>query len=248
MSPKGFEGVREAANDIESRRSSGFAGGADLWFKLQSGESATVRFLEQGEEFTWCWMHEMPPRGKQRWGDDSPCLDQDKSGQPCPGCEAGLDKKFKAFIPLIWREGPIFKKNAEGRIEKGADNRPIVEGKADQIAIWERGIQTAQELDGKDATYKGLRSRDFTISRRGATMNDTVYIIEPAVGDDGETKATPMSKADEDLVAEKPDMSQFVTPVAYDTMKGWLGQPTAPQNQGSPDQVPGADVNPFLRS
>src|SRR5262245_63850796 len=98
MSPRGFEGVREAAKDIEARRSAGFTGSADLWFKLQSGETATVRFLEQGDEFTWCWVHEMPPRGKQRWGDDTPCLDQERTGNPCPACEQGLDKIGRAHV------------------------------------------------------------------------------------------------------------------------------------------------------
>lgn len=245
--PRGFSGVRGAAADIENRRNAGSGGtSGQLWFKLKGGESAVVRFLEQGDDFTWAWVHEMPPRGKQRWGDDTPCLDQAGDGTPCPGCEAGLDKKFKAFISMIWREAPVYARDAEGKIIKNPDGSYQVESRRDQVAIWERGITTSQELDGKDATYKGLRSRDFRITRRGSSMNDTVYIIDPADPDSG---AVEMTEADVKLEqTEKPDLAEFTTPVTYDQMRQWLGQPTQQQQatHSSPPAVAGADVNPFL--
>jgi hypothetical protein len=211
--PKGTKGIQAASQDIAARAS---AGGGDkrLWFKLKPGESATVRFLEQGDDIAWAWMHELPPRGNQRWGDEIPCLDQERQGLPCPGCQAGADRSFSGFINLIWRNGPVYKKNAEGYFERDAQRNYIQAGNADVIAVWNSGIRVFEELSGKDATYLGLMSRDFTVTRHGEGTQ-TKYQLEPFVVD-GETKATPMSDADKKLAAEKYDFTAETEPGSFE--------------------------------
>lgn len=242
--PTGFEGVRQASQQIAERGAS-FKDDDILYLKLpKSGDSARVRFLEQGGEegskkIHWCWAHQLPPRGKQKWGDDTPCLDQDGSGNPCPGCEAGLQRSFKGFISCIWRDAPVYGKNSEGR----TDWNNIVD-KKDQIAVWERGIRQFEELDGKDATYKGLRSRDFIVTRRGEGTS-TIYTIDPADPDGGPQK---MTEADEKLEASKPDLQALITPMSYDRMKELIGAGggnTAPMGNG-PASTSAGEINPFM--
>lgn len=237
--PRGFDGVRAAAQDIASRAQSGGSGDDLDYFKLKgNNESRVVRFLEEGNEIHWAWVHEMPPRGKQRWGDNVACLDQDGAGNPCPACERGMPKSFLGVINLIEFDGPKFATDGNGR----KDYKNVV-GKETKVSVWERGIQTFEELDGKDATYKGLKSRRFRITRKGTGMNDTRYIIEPEDPDSGPQEWTDEEKA---LAANKPDLTPLVTPPAYDKMKEWLGAGNG--NGGSQDSPVNSEVeiNPFV--
>lgn len=237
--PKGMQGVREAIQDIERRKSQGGTGDGRLWFKLpRDGDSAVVRFLEQGEDVNWAWMHELPPRQGQNWGDTIPCRDQNMTGEPCPGCQQGKPRTFEGYINLIWRDAPVFKKDAEGNFEKDGNGRKIVVGTKDQVAVWNSGPTVFEELDGKDVTYKGLMSRDFRVTRRGIQFN-TRYVIEPANPDQGPTE---MSAADKELAANKYDLTGDVTPPPFEE---WgQGGGTQQQNDGvtTPNQA-----SPFSR-
>lgn len=217
--------ILAASADIAARASSG-GGDKSVWFNLQPGETATVRFLEQGDDIAWAWMHELPPRGNQRWGDEIPCLDQvtepgptkgQRKGEACPGCQEGADRSFSGFINLIWRNGPIYARNEDGSFKlegEGKNRKKVLEGRGDVLAVWNKGIRVFEELAGKDATYKGLMSRDFVITRHGADTN-TRWNIEPLVVD-GETKAVPMSEADKKLAEGKRDFTADTTPPSYD--------------------------------
>lgn len=237
--PAGFQGVREAAADIERRKSQGGTGDGRLWFKLADGESAAVRFLEQGEDVHWAWMHEMPPRGKQKWGDNLPCMNTANDGTHCPKCEAGVARKFVGMINIIWRDGPVFKKNADGFFEKDAANNMVKEGTADVLAVWEQGINVFEELDAKDATYGGLTSRDFRVTRKGKEFS-TRYLLEPAIPDGG---PIPMSTADVELAKNKADLTPDVTPPdSYDDSGSAAGFGEA---SATAEQISAA--SPFLR-
>lgn len=219
--PKGMSSAQEAFADIEARKNSG-GGDSRLWFKLpKPGDTAVVRFLEGGDDVAWCWTHQLPARGKQRYGDDIPCVDQDDSGRrkgaACPGCEASDDRAFNGYINVIWRGAPVFKRDEKGFFEK-KDGEMVVVGTADQVAVWNRGSQTFQELAGKEATYKGLMSRDFRITRFG-TGFDTKYVIEPVVADDGTSNPTPFTENDKKLMAEKYDFTADTTPGSYEEYK-----------------------------
>lgn len=232
---KGFQGVRDTAADIAARREAG-GGEFRLWFKLpNSGDSAVVRFLEQGEDVHWALMHELPPKGNQRWGDNRPCKNTANDGTECELCNGGSPRKFQGYINLIWRDAPVFARDDKGAIRKGPDGRPVVAETKDQVAVWEQGIQVFEELDGKDATYGGLTSRDFRITRRG-TGFDTRYIIEPAVPDGGPIA---MSADDEELAKEKYDLALDVTPPdSYDSPTG--------QQEEEAQQDTVASTSPFL--
>lgn len=180
------------------------------YLKLKDGESATVRPLMNeapvGDHpgFQWAYMHETLPRGRAKWGDNEPCLDQAGDGsKACPGCETGRDRYFLGYLAVIWRNGPVYgvTENKVGdKTYKNKDYKKIV-GHQDGIFLWERGIRDFTELAGKDATYKGLMTRDFVIKRTGSGAEDTKYHIEPAVDENGNSTATPMTEADRKLYA-----------------------------------------------
>jgi hypothetical protein len=245
MAGKGFAGVREAAADINARKSGGGWDGR-LMFKLDDGESGTVRFLEQGDEVMWAWMHQLPARGKQKFGDDIPCRDQERTGEPCPSCQAGGDegaRSFVGFINLIWRNAPVYKVKEDGYPERDAKGNFVIVGTKDQVAYWSKGITVFEELDGKDQTYKGLTTRDFIITRRGTGMN-TRYAIEPLVVD-GETKAIPLSDNDQELMKMKNDFAPDVSPLSYEEHSKLLtGAAPTQSNDGA--QAP-SDTSPFMK-
>jgi hypothetical protein len=189
---KGFGSVQEAGRDIEERKAAAQDGDFPqrVYFKLEPGKSADVRFLEQGDQVQWAWVHPLDPDNFM--SNKVVCRDQDEEGRrdgtDCPGCERDLPRKFRGVINLINRE-------------------------TNQVETWIAGPTIFVDiLDDLDSTYKGLSSRDFKVKRRGSGR-DTTYSILPA---DPEGGSEPLSKSDEKLIEEKPDLSWFVTPPSYE--------------------------------
>lgn len=241
MSPRGFGGVRQASADVEARRSGG--GPSALWFRLGDGDEAVVRFLEQGEDIFWCHMHEVPVEGRN-FGRDVACCNQDNDGTPCPGCEQELPRKFKGFINLIWENAPVFKRDSDNKLIKDKDNQTIIMGRKPQVAVWGSGIRVFEELDEINTNYRGLKSRQFKVKRKGEKLN-TKYHITPANVDGGPQE---MSAEEKKLSDGKYDLNEFVKPPSYDSFLKEMGQvPQHQQNQnggGGEQKRP----NPFLKN
>ena len=247
----GMERFRKA----KAAKGSGGMGGNDVNFKVAKGQTEVVRFLDTGQELDkqWCYVHTMPPRGKQRWGDDVPCLDQAGDGAVrCPGCERGLDRSILGFVNLIWRNGPIYERDSEGRI-----NWKNEKGRGDVLAVWIVGQTRLEEIDAVDSKYKGLTTRDWDITRNMGDSFDTRYRIDPHMDpESGSLDAQPMSEADMKLAEQKPDVKVYCQPPTFEAM---LAQITGGGEQASGtngategdlekafDQA--ADTSPFQRS
>lgn len=235
--PRGFSGVRQASADVESRRAG--SGPSALWFRLKSGEDTIVRFLEQDDDIFWAMMHEVPVEGRQ-YGRNVVCLDQDKEGNPCPGCERDLPRKFRGFINVIWFDAPVFKRDSEGKLVKDSMNDPVVIDHKPQVAVWSSGIRLFEELDELNANYRGLRSRPFRIKRKGEKL-DTKYSISPAEIDGG---AKAFTDEETELEKNKYDLNLFTKPGTYDEFLKELGEIPQSQNGGESK----GRVNPFMRS
>jgi hypothetical protein len=252
--PEGFAGIRDAAADIERRKSSGGDFDETLRLKLKDGESATVRFLEQDDDVAWCWTHKMPPVGRQQWGDDLPCLDQKREGTVCPACQSDRkvgkgddakkisDRSFNGFINVIWDEAPVFKRDSDDRIARDENKNAIVADRKPQVAVWNQGITVFEELDGINSTYKGLRSRKFVITRKGTRFN-TKYSIRPLDPDGG-----PQAFTEDELKLEKEkyDLKQFTTPLSGDDMSKRVNGDGGSSSNGSVDQAGAEDIAPFM--
>lgn len=224
MSPRGFTGVRNASAEVEAKRGSGGPGA--LWFRLKDGDEAVVRFLEEGEEIFWCYTHEVPVDNRQ-FGRDVPCVDQDKDGTACPGCERDLPRKFKGFINLIWFDAPVFKRDSDNKLVKDRLGDPVVTGVKAQVAVWGSGIRLFETLDEINTDYRGLTSRPFKVKRRGLKL-DTKYHISPADVDGGAQDFTAEEKK---LAGDKYDLNTFTKPPSYNEFLKELGE--APQGGGN---------------
>lgn len=236
--PKGFSAIKAAAEKMNS----GGGSGNVLYFKLpKSGDSAEVRFLEEGDDVYSYWYHDFTNvNKKQGWKTKVPCLDQDDNGTPCPGCEEDLPRKFQGLVNVIWRNGPVYAKDDEGNIDW--ENQ---KGTGDVLAVWRQGITVfSKALARKDITYKGLSSRDFEIAREGSGLQNTSYSVEPVVVD-GETKAVPMSKEDKALAKEKYDLEEIARFHDYDESKKIIEKKIA-EYSGSDDDEDDDDVAEFL--
>lgn len=221
-----------------------------LWFRLGPDEETVVRFLEQGEQIQWAMMHEVPVDGRQ-WGRDVPCVDQDengnKTGIPCPGCEADLPRRFKGYVNVIWQDAPIFKRDGAGKLVKDTTGAPVVTGTKPQVAIWSSGIRLFDDLEEIDTNYRGLSSRRFRIKRTGQGF-DTKYRVTPENVDSGPQE---MSSDEQTLADGKYDLSEFVKPGTYEDFEKELrgerrqSPSAATSSQGGGEQP---KVNPFLRN
>lgn len=216
---RGFKAVVAAAEDISNRKNSG--GGEFTrrkFFRIGSGDTAVVRFLEQGDDVTSVWCHQLPATGNRKFGPFVPCRDQDQEtgeriGEDCPGCEDGLKKKFRGYINVLWRDAPVFATETDGEGREKTNYKKIVSNE-DQVVIWETGIEVFEDLQILDTDWNGLSSREFKIRRKGDGL-DTKYYISPADPDGGPTK---VSKSDQTLIdEERYDLNELTSPGSYDT-------------------------------
>lgn len=255
MSPSGSAAFEKHSSAIAARRSSGEYQRVD-YFTLKDGESARVRFLEQGENLTWALSHRIKTPGLQ-YPQDVLCLDQEDEGTSCPACQSDIkevrSRSTKGYINVIWRgseeseysRAPVYKRNDKGAVEKAPNGQKVITELADSVWLWKCSKTVFEQILSKDKTYKGLMSRDFVVSRKGASLENTTYFIEQAVVDGGPEA---MTIADQSLAGSKFDIVKLTTPGTYDEMVQLLsGQNTGgngPQGtfQREPNQPNPEDV------
>lgn len=239
--PQGFDKLKESIKKQDEQY-----GDFSPVFKLKlpnDGDTAVIRILEQGEEVFGYWYHNFSHIDKVNgWRTNFPCLDQDDEGVPCPGCREGLPRKFRGLFNVIWRNGPKFKRDDDGRAVKDKSGDLVVEGYEDQVAVWETGPEVFKTLGNKDVKYKGLASRDLEVTREGLKL-DTKYQIEPADLDAGVTK---LSAADKKLVeSSRYDLeavAQFVDADAANKIITNYGTDEAEDDENTKE-----DIKSFLK-
>jgi hypothetical protein len=244
---KGFDSIIKE----QKKRAEAFAADRDTnrifyrRLRIQPGDTAVVRFLEEGEDVAYAYMGQLPARGNQRWGNWTPTRDQAGDGStPCPLRERGITISFRGFINVIWRDAPEFALDPKGRIARDSNGDWIITGYKDQIALLEGGITLFTDLAQIDRAYHGLMSRDFNITRTG-TGTTTRYTVIPADPDAG---AVPLSAADKKLAKEKYDLNPLITPKSYEELKRLLGEhveetPQAPVFNAWGNKSPFEDEN-----
>ena len=235
---RGFDGINQASADLENRRSSG--GPSALWFRLQNGEEAIVRFLEQDDDVVWTYMHEVPVDGRS-FGRPVPCLDEDRDGTPCPGCEHDLPRKVRGFINVIWEDAPVFHRDENGRNVRDKHGDPIITGHKPQVAIWSSGIKVFDNLSEINNNYKGLSSRKFKIKRKGEGLS-TTYVVNPADPDSG---AEEFSKQEKALESNKYPLADFIKPPPYEEFEKDIIGAENMQDGGAGEA---RRRNPFMRN
>jgi hypothetical protein len=235
---RGFGQIREIVSEQAQRRAQQSSSGVYVTrFRIADGQSATVRFLEQGDDVTWAWGCQLPPKPSRQWGDWVPSLDQKKDGSTrCPMIERGYAPVFRGFINLIWRDAPLYERDANNRVVRDANGNFVQVGTKDQLFVWESGIKVFTMLEHIDTTYRGLMSRDFKVTRRGSRLA-TTYSVDPADPDGG---PQPLSKHDLELLAQRHDLVKLVTPPSYEDLEKLL---TEVEGTGPVT----SDTSPFMR-
>lgn len=233
-------GVQQAAKDYHARKAAAEAGGI-IYFSLGDGSEATVRFLEEGDDFTTYWVHRLPQRGNKF--PQVPCLDQrpKPTGQiHCPGCEDGHKRSFRFAVNLIHRAAPVPKRDENKRAVKDANGKLIWDTNPDgstkvedQVKVWTGGIEVAEDLDHLDGKFGGLTSRDYDVSRTGTRL-DTTYRILPA-GD-----RSPMSENDKKLASAKFDLNQLKKPPDAESFYAYEGAHSLAGANGASNEPPTA--------
>ena len=134
---------------------------------------------------------------------------------------------------MIWREGPVYERDDNGRPKRN-NGKPVIVDRADGIFLWKCSWTVFSLLREKDVKYKGLMSRDWEIKREGSGLDDTKYFIEQAVPDGG---PQPLTIADLSLAAQKYDLVALTRPKPYEVLAGSLrGQVTQDGPQPTMDR------------
>lgn len=96
---------------------------------------------------------------------DRMCLDQDETGEPCPGCRDELERRLKFWFPVIERDAPIV--TPEGKVT----------GYKDRVSLISGGSRLAAALN-RIQKRKGLVNQDVAVSKSGEGYN-VQYDAEP---------------------------------------------------------------------
>lgn len=238
-----FSKVQDASKAIADKASS-FSGPRNfIYFRLPNdGDEGNVRFISA--EAAYC--HQVTMQNK-KYPDWVPSLDQSQPyvdmTSTCPMAQAGLRRALRGWISVIWRDAPLYKRDDDGRMLKDQMGNLVQVGVQDQVAVWTVGIQVMEELSAINAKYKGLSSRDFTITRKGQGLK-TSWSILPADVDSG---PQPMSSDDDKLAADAPDLKEFSVAPDSDKVRSMISG--APQDQGgaSGNLEQAMNTNPFMR-
>lgn len=236
-----FSKVNAASRAIADKAQSYSGPRGFIYFRLPNdGDEANVRFISA--EAAFCHQVTMPNKKYPDW---VPSLDQSQpyvdGSSDCPMAQAGLRRALRGWISLVWRDAPLYKRDDDNRMVKDQYGNLVQVGTEDQIAVWTVGIQVMEELAAINAKYKGLSSRDFTVTRKGQGLK-TSWSILPADVDSGPQA---LSSEDEKLVETAPDLKQFTIAPEREKLLGMIsGAPSG----GSGNLEQAMSTNPFMRS
>lgn len=247
--PRGFSGAKKVGD--QRGKSFGFQPRPKgiVYFALNPGQTAVVRFVQMAEEIEWARKWRTPPSNGFPYGEYINAIDQNEDGTPDPGYAANLKSGFRAYPVLIWRNAPVYVKDSQGKVVKDSNNVKQISGYADQVALWECSFAVYEALCQKDEKYRGLTSRDIEVTRVGKGT-DTKYTIEPADLDAG---PQPMSDADRALISKDMiDTSPFVKIPTFEELAAYINggvapaQPQSFEQQAQSNETAGDGYNPFL--
>ena len=147
--PKGLARIQKLAEEANARSAAYEAGegGGVRALKLDKGETATGRFLEEGDGVWYLYMHELPKKPGQQYGDRIQCLDQDDVGAECPGCQIeGVKRTARVVINFIRYDEPKLRRGADGKAVKDAQGNYVFDGVEPALVVWEAGQGTGGRI------------------------------------------------------------------------------------------------------
>lgn len=244
--PKGFDGAQKATARLGQgggmiKRPKGLR-----WFQLKRhNESAIVRFVQNHDDIEWARKWKLPPTANFRYGELVNAVDQFDNGTPDPGVAAGLKQSWKAYPLLIWRNAPVFAKDAKGNILKDGNGNVTITGYADQVAVWECSNKVYNMLKSIEGSMRGLTQQDLRVTRIGEdTQTEYTFFPEGVAGQ--------LSPADQHVVStQRIDISPLVKIPSYEELQAYLngGVTEAPQptfQEMATSNAGALEANPFV--
>ena len=255
--PQGLSKIKQIAHEAKERQKAfDEAGPGVRFFGLGDEETASVRFLEQGDDVWYVWVHELPKKQGQRFGDQVMCLDQDDKGEPCPACARNIGRTARVAINLIWYDAPKFQREPAkeagklGKILKDSNNRPLFEmtqgpdGSPVRVtevvtAVWNTSQTVGGRLAYLDSENGGLTGCVCKIMRQGTDKN-TKWNID--VKEQRDPDAT-----DHKFYTEKGDPRAAIRSLTWrDMEQAYSGGAVPVGSTGLPSSAPaGGESNSF---
>jgi hypothetical protein len=157
--------------------------------KMAPGETATGRFLEEGQHVWFLYMHDLPLKPGQRYADRVQCLDQDDALLPCPGCTAQAKRTARMVINFVRYDEPKLVRGEDGKGVKDASGAYQFDGVEPALVLWEAPQSAGGRLgylemqnNGGDPAH-GISHHVVTIARtydnKNPWMIDVVKRDEP---------------------------------------------------------------------
>lgn len=233
--PRGLAAIQQVAKENAAKRAAYDESGPGIrHFRINDGEMARVRFLEQGDEVEAPWCHQLP-KLPGRFPDWALCLDQNGEGNGCPGCEMQKTRSARLVVNLIWFDAPKFVRDSEKKIVKDpVTGKPKLDGTENVVAVWHRSVAITGRLGMLDDEHGGLTLGICKIRRTGSTKDDTEYHI------DWEKKVQP-TEEEVKLFQSKGDPKKVFKSLNYGDMKrAYTGGGTASSSSEGTAQEAGA--------
>jgi hypothetical protein len=172
------------------------------------GGPLIVRFLEQGNEgpnaVNSFDVHEYKKPDEQ-YPRRVTCLRE--INQDCPACRAGMPVKLRGVYNLIIRQRAVLRRDKDGKALKDQTGNYIVDGRADQVVVFQCASTTAAMIANCDHGFQGLMSRDLSLGLTGDKFQPyTLFPVDINVG------PQPMTDADMALAAGKYDLDKVMAP------------------------------------
>lgn len=243
--PRGLSKIKQIASEAAARQKAYDEAGPGIrFFSIEDQQTAKVRFLEQGEDVWFVWTHQLPRQAGQQYGDSVLCLDQDDEGKPCPGCARNVGRSSRVVINLIWYGAPKFerepgKDGSVGKIKKDGNNKPVVIGTEDVVAVWNASQTVGGRLAHLDEKARnteagGLMGNVYEIKREGVKKN-TSYMI------DLDTQKLP-DEADRKLYESKGDPRKVIKSLSFGDLEraysgGGIAAGNSDSGEGSTDMA-----------
>jgi hypothetical protein len=134
---------------------------------------------------------------------DRMCLDQDETGEPCPGCRDDLERRFKFWLPVIERDAPVV--TDSGKITDYKDRVALLSGGSRLVTVLQR-IQKKKGLVNQDVEL--TKSGDgFNVQYAGETLDRS-----PLSADDKQLIKDFDAKKKLDRYTEVYDFDHFFDP------------------------------------
>jgi hypothetical protein len=206
---------------------------------------AQVRFVDDTDTFEWAWAHPVAKSGTRRDGSTwkvtlwRNCVDQTNhefaDPDDCPGDKAGLERKQRFWVNLIWRDAPIYETN-----EYGTPTKPLtIIGKEDQLVVWNTGRSLFDILEEIKTEFGDVTGRDYRLKVE-FKGNYVIYSLAPRQPD-----PEPLSAKDKKLIEGRYDLRQFSKPMSYNELAAEIPGATPRQEEFEEEAAQSFTGNPY---